>query len=113
MQTAIPVLPTLHIKNTILFYENTLGFTATDIGGYAIIKKGNVELHFFLCADEYLCNNTTCLIKVADVQCLFAEMVAIDMVLPENGLKEKFGRKLEFSIKDNNGVTLRFVQEKR
>jgi len=111
IQQIIPVLPALNIKQTILFYESVLGFTATDQGGYAVMKKGDIELHFFLCTDKYLCQNTSCYIKVTDVQCLFAELAALDIIYPENRLLDLPGGKKGFAIKDNNGILLRFAEE--
>ncbi len=112
IQKVIPVLPALNIKATILFYQKYLGFTGVDEGGYAKLKKGTVEMHFFLCTDKNICNNTTCYIQVTDVQCLFTDFATSDTIAPENILKDLAGGKKMFCIKDNNGNQLRFVQEK-
>jgi catechol 2,3-dioxygenase-like lactoylglutathione lyase family enzyme len=111
MQQAIPVLPTLNIKQTIQFYETELGFTGVDIGGYAILKKGKAEIHFTLCADKKLCEASSCYIRVTDVQCLFADFAGKEIIYPENKLVHSKGNKKSFTLKDNNGILLRFVQE--
>lgn len=108
---AIPVLPTNNINGTIMFYENVLGFTGTDQGAYAILKKGSIEIHFQLQADKQLCENSSCYIRVADVQCLYTEMAARGIIYPENKLLDLPGHKKGFTLKDNNGILLRFVQE--
>lgn len=95
-----------------MFYENVLGFTSFEYGPYAIIKKGDVELYFELCTDKQRCENTSCYIKVTDVQCLYAEMAAKGIIYPDNKLLNLPGGKKEFTLKDNNGILLRFVQEK-
>jgi hypothetical protein len=110
LQQAIPVLHTSDLKATIFFYESVLGFTASSLGNYAILKKGPAELHFTLCT-----HNTpgggVCYIKVTDIQCLFTEMAARDIIYPENRLMDLPGSKKTFTVKDNNGILLRFVQE--
>ena len=50
---AIPTLPSRSLGNTLLFYGK-LGFDGKVLGAgdsYAILKRGNLELHFFLHAD--------------------------------------------------------------
>ncbi len=111
LSQAIPVLPAININETIMFYENVLGFTGIDQGPYAILKKGSIELHFQLCADKKLCENTSCYIRVADVQCLYTNMAARGIIYPENRLLDLPGHKKAFTVKDNNGILLRFVQE--
>jgi hypothetical protein len=108
---AIPVLPALNIKATIMFYKDVLGFTGFDYGSYAIIKKGGVELYFELTTDRKLCESASCYIKVTDVQCLYAEMAAKSIIFPQNKLLDLPGGKKEFTLKDNNGILLRFVQQ--
>lgn len=113
IQKTIPVLPALNIKETIMFYESKLGFKAYNQGGYVIMKKGGIELHFFLCTDKYLCENSRCYIKVTDVQCLYIEMSAADIVNIKGKLKDSSRGLKEFCVSDNNGNKLRFVQENK
>jgi hypothetical protein len=109
---SIPVLPMLNTKETIKFYETILGFTAVDSGGYLQMKKEGIRLHFFLCADEYLCANTSCYIIVTNIEDLYIELCAQEMIPLNNKLAgDQWGKK-EFSVLDNNGNTLRFVEEK-
>ena len=112
IQKIIPVLPALNIKETIMFYENKLGFTTYNQGGYVVMKKDAVEIHFFLCADKHLCENSRCYIKVSDVECLYSELSAADIINLKGQLKDAPGRLKEFCVKDNNGNLLRFVEEK-
>jgi catechol-2,3-dioxygenase len=110
LQQAIPVLCTNNIKATINFYETVLGFTATHFGNYAIFKKGTVELHFMLNTHNTPCGGA-CYIRVSDVQCLYTEMAARDLMYVENKLLDLPRGKKSFTITDNNGILLRFVQE--
>ncbi|MFN8251481.1 MAG: hypothetical protein U0V75_06325 [Ferruginibacter sp.] len=112
IQQAIPVLQTINIIETIMFYKNVLGFTGTDMGAYAVLKKGSTELHFELCTHEKPCTASSCYIRVSDIQCLFSSLAAKGFIYPENQLKDLPGHKKGFTLKDNNGILLRFVQEK-
>lgn len=111
LQKVIPVLPSININETIRFYESKLGFTAHNKGGYVILKKDGIELHFFLCSDKYLCENSSCCIQVSDVECLYSELSAADIVNLKGKLTDKPGGIKEFSIKDNNGNRLIFAEE--
>ena len=111
LQKTVPILPAININETIMFYESKLGFKALNKGGYIIMKKDKVELHFFLATDKYLCQNSCCYIKVNDVQCLYAELSALDIIELKGKLTDKPGGIKEFSIRDNNGNLLRFAEE--
>lgn len=110
IQKAIPVLPAINIEDTIMFYENKLGFTAFDQGGYAIMKKGKIELHFFLCQDKKLCENSCCYIKVSDIQCLYTDLSALGIVTIKGKLEDRPRGIKEFSVRDNNGNLLKFAE---
>jgi predicted enzyme related to lactoylglutathione lyase len=111
IQAVIPVLPAINIEETIMFYETKLGFRATDKGGYAILKKGNSELHFFLCTDKNLCQNAVCYIKVSDIESLYIELSAFNLISLTGRLEDKPRGMKEFSIRDNNGNLLRFTEQ--
>lgn len=94
-----------------MFYKTVLGFTGTDMGTYAVLKKENTELHFQLGPAEKLQDSPGCYIRVSDIQCLFGNLAAKGYIYPENQLKDLPGHKKGFTLKDNNGILLRFIQE--
>ena len=94
-----------------MFYENVLGFTGFDQGSGAVLKKGPVEIHFFLSSDAQICKSASCYFRVADVQCIYTDIAARGIIYPENKLQDLPGGKKGFTLKDNNGILLRFVQE--
>jgi hypothetical protein len=110
LHSTTPVLPSINIKETIMFYESKLGFKAFDKGGYVIMKKDKTELHFFLCNNKYLCENSSCIIRVTDIECLYSELSVFDIIHPNGKLADKSGGIKEFSIIDNNGNLLRFTE---
>ena len=108
--TPIPVLPMVNKKETILFYESRLGFIAQDQGNYLVMKKDAAEIHFFICADKYLCANSRCVIKVSNIQDLYSDLCAVDIIELEGRLKDQPGGIKRFIITDNNGNTLQFEE---
>ena len=109
IQKTIPVLPAINIQDTIMFYESKLGFTAFDLGGYVVMKKDDAELHFFLCTDRYLCENSRSYIRVSNIEDLYIELSALNIILPNGKLAGKNRGLKEFCVRDNNGNLLRFA----
>lgn len=110
LQKAIPVLPVLNIRDSIDFYQIRLGFTGTSYGNYAILKKGAVEIHLNMSDPKKKFESHCCLISVSNVQDLYAELSARDLVLPDGQLATKAWGIKEFSIRDNSGNVLRFAE---
>jgi len=71
---AIPVLPSLDFDRTELFY-NGLGFaTFLRASEFLGVRRGRMELHFWLCDDPDQVKAGGCYIRVADVDGLYPEM---------------------------------------
>jgi len=107
-QQAVPVLPALSIKETMLFYETKLGFSGHDHGGYATMENNGTRLHFFECKDKYLCENSGCYIYTDNIEDLYARLSAFDIIHPDGKLESKAWGIKEFCVVDNNGNLLRF-----
>ena len=71
---AIPVLASLDIAAS-LDYFNKLGFETHDFGdhNYGIAIREHIELHFWLCPDKQVAENTSCYIRVNDIDALRAD----------------------------------------
>ena len=110
---AVPVLPALNIRETILFYEKKLGFSAFDHGGYVIMENDGIRLHFFLTTDKHLCENSGCYIYVSNIEDFYSRMSALDIIHPNGRLEVKPWGMKEFSVLDNNGNLLRFGEDTR
>jgi hypothetical protein len=111
IQKIIPVLPAINIQDTIMFYESKLGFTAFDQGGYAILQKDGIELHFFLSPNSKNFERSACHIKVTDIECLYTDLSKMGIVSIEGKLEGRAKGIKEFSVKDNNGNQLKFTGE--
>jgi catechol 2,3-dioxygenase-like lactoylglutathione lyase family enzyme len=112
---AIPVLPSRSLAATIRFYA-ALGFGGGIVAdGYAILERGDVELHFFahpkLLPEE---SHAGCYIRVADVAAVhqaFAEALLPRFGIPRmDALERKPWAMLEFAVVDADGNLVRVGQ---
>lgn len=109
---AIPILPGRSLPATIAFYER-LGFDGEIVGqAYAILTRGDLEIHFF----EYpevnaAISHAGCYLRVADVDALYEAFQAAH--LPPQGiprmdkLENKPWGMREFAVIDEDGNLLR------
>ncbi|MDN3655806.1 hypothetical protein QWZ08_09235 [Ferruginibacter paludis] len=108
----IPVLPAVSIRDTIDFYSSKLGFTGVNQGDYGILKLKDAEIHLSMFDINKPFHPGSCFILTDDIECLYADFSAKELIYPRTVLKDKPGRYKEFSIKDNNGNLVRFGQKK-
>ena len=73
----IPILASLDIAETSAFYVAQLGFAVVyqDVG-YLIVKRDEMELHFWKTDDRRFPENTSCYIRGGQVAALHAEYTA-------------------------------------
>jgi catechol 2,3-dioxygenase-like lactoylglutathione lyase family enzyme len=115
VDVSIPTLPARDLDETIAFWGR-LGFEPVfrtpDPEGYAILRRGSLEVHFFawpeLDADS---NYTGCYLRVADVDAMYQSFASAD--LPARGIpclagiEKKFYKMREFRLVDPNGNLVR------
>ena len=72
---AIPVLASLEIATSLDFFHK-LGFETHDFGdhNYGIAIREHIEIHFWLCADKHVAENTSCYVRVNDIHALHADL---------------------------------------
>jgi catechol 2,3-dioxygenase-like lactoylglutathione lyase family enzyme len=114
---AIPMLPSRSIAATVAFYAR-LGFTggahAAD-AGYAILKRGDIELHFFTHRELVPAESSAgCYIRVQGVGPIHEAWASAG--LPKRGipridaLEDKPWGLREFAVVDPDGNLLRIGQ---
>lgn len=114
---AIPILPSRSVSDTVAFYKR-LGFEGgvhQFNSSYAILRRGEVELHFFT-HEELLPEESSagCYIRVLDVEKFYRECSSSQ--LPGKGiprmetLENKPWGLREFAIIDPDGNLLRIGQ---
>ena len=112
-EVAIPIIPSRSIDQTVVFYER-LGFSAKVFqeAGYAILKRGTVEIHFFthpelIPAESY----SGCYIRVPDADEMYQSFVSAG--LPSRGIprltppEDKPWGMREFALVDGDGNLVR------
>jgi catechol 2,3-dioxygenase-like lactoylglutathione lyase family enzyme len=120
LRAIIPILPSRDLVKTRAFYER-LGFRTTgwwpqEFGGYAILVREGVELHFcpvsgFEPGDNY----AACYWRVRDVAAVHAQcraLVAVSEGIPRiTGLEDQPWGMREFALVDPDGNLLRIGEE--
>jgi catechol 2,3-dioxygenase-like lactoylglutathione lyase family enzyme len=115
---AIPILPSRSLPSTLAFFER-LGFEGEILGegdGYAILTRGDLELHFFLHTELVPAESWAgCYLRVADVEPLYKAFLTAG--LPQRGIprmdaiEDKPWGMREFAVVDEDGNLLRVGQE--
>ena len=113
---AIPILPSRSLRDTLAFFRR-LGFEGElhPHGGYAIIRRDSLELHFFahpgLVPAE---SSAMCYLRVSDAEGLFRAFAAAELPrqgIPRmDGLEDKPWGMREFAVVDSDGNLLRIGQ---
>ncbi len=105
-------MPSLNLDETAGFYQR-LGFhlEARYEGDYAILRRENCEIHFFLKGDlDPTRSFFGCYWRVRDAEALYAEFAALQ--LPSlHPVEEKPWGMLEFALIDPHGNLIRVGQE--
>ena len=105
---AMPVLASLDIAASLRFFHD-LGFETHDFGDndYGIAIREHIEIHFWLCADRYVAENTSCYVRVNDIHALRADFAArIDV----GGVVETPWGMDELHVRDPSGCLVKFGQ---
>ncbi|MGY8526025.1 VOC family protein [Paracidovorax citrulli] len=109
---AIPVLASLDMARTLSFYESVLGFETRNFGdsGYGIAVRDDTELHFWACEDRAIAENTSCYLRVDDIEAVHRELRAR---LPSLGeiVRTEWGMD-ELYVIDPDGNLIKFGQER-
>ena len=77
IQSTVPVLASLDLNQSVAFYTERLGFAKQlQADDYLIVSRDGAEIHFWLCHERHLAENTSCYVRVADTQLLFDEFTS-------------------------------------
>jgi len=109
---ATPVLASLDIERSVDFFCTRLGFHAlhTQQGVYGVVSRDAVSLHFWACAERHVAENTSCRVRVENVDRLYADCLASGIVHPKAPLAAKPWGTREFAIVDPDGNLVTFAQ---
>lgn len=113
LHKAIPLFPQPDVKKAAEFYRSKLGF---EIGfiydeDYAGVIRDNCVIHFWKCDDKKIAENTSCRVQTNDIDTLYEEYTACDVIHPNGKLEEKPWGYKEFAILDEAGNLITFAEE--
>jgi|GEM_PF-1244512 len=109
---AVPVLPAKNLNQTIQFYRDRLQFDATHYGDHLAVHVHGIAIHFVESTVPSGFQGAACCIYVRNIEDMYAYFSARDIIQPVQGLKDTWRRTKEFSITDNNGNKIRFLEKK-
>jgi predicted enzyme related to lactoylglutathione lyase len=110
-----PMLAVANMEETILFYQNVLGFTPTrQSPGYSIMERDGQTIHFQQAASEEVMNcvrgHTEIYIEVSDIRSLWEHVKPFKTKYKIRDLFDREYGMTEFHIADPNGCLV-FVGE--
>ncbi len=107
IKATIPILPSLNLDETAAFYAR-LGFAEESRwpDDYLIVSRDDGEIHFWVCEDAELSENSSCYVYVEDAAALYAEYLANGIEQMEAPAATDYDV-LEFSIVDPHGNQIR------
>jgi catechol 2,3-dioxygenase-like lactoylglutathione lyase family enzyme len=105
----LPVLPSLDIAATLAFYRDQLGFAKIvhQTPDYLILRRGEMELHFWLTDDRSLPEKTSVYLRGGGIAALHAEY-RTKGVSRLSDMEVRPWNMEEFYIHDPHGNLLRF-----
>ena len=105
---AIPLLASLDVAASLDFFRE-LGFETHDFGdyGYGIAIREHIEIHFWLCTERHVAENTSCCVRVNDIHALRADLAKRTKV--PGVVKTPWGMD-ELYVHDPNGSLVKFGQ---
>jgi catechol 2,3-dioxygenase-like lactoylglutathione lyase family enzyme len=108
---AIPALPVRSVDRSAGFYTQTLGFTlAHSEGGFAILKREDVELHLWQAAESFIAGTASCRIAVIGIDDLHHELEPRGILHPNAPLAAKPWGTREFAVLDPDGNLITFFE---
>ena len=106
VRSTIPVLASLDIAQSRQFYAERLGFSCQQQApDYLIMARNGCELHFWLCNERHVAENTSCYVR-ADTEALHADFAQRGLPLAPPVVRP-WGMK-ELYVIDPHGNLLKF-----
>lgn len=113
MLTAVPVLLSLDVPATVIFYTTKLGFTCLyQESGFAILQRDSLQLNFTGCNEQHLVDWSSCRVAVDGIDALYEACTSQGIVHPNSKLEDTDYGTREFGIVDIHGVLITFFERK-
>ena len=110
IQRTIPVLASLDLDESIAFYKDKLGFMEEyRDSDYATISREGFPIHFWLCDDRHISENTSCYVRVTNSDAYWEEFTGNGLTL-DRPIEREWGMK-ELYVIDPHGNLLKFGED--
>ncbi|MCJ8238423.1 glyoxalase [Peteryoungia algae] len=105
---AVPILPSLNFVETRNFYVENLGFeeVGLDCLDYLVVRRGGMELHFWLSDDPLQCQNSSVFFRATAPGEIYRDFCerGIEAICPS----DTQGGDVRFHVRDPHGNLLMF-----
>ncbi|THV15496.1 VOC family protein [Rhizobium rhizophilum] len=105
---AVPILPSLNFLETRNFYVENLGFeeVGLDCLDYLVVRRGGMELHFWLSDDPMQCQNSSVFFRATAPSEIYRDFCerGIEAIRPSDAE----GEDIRFHVRDPHGNLLMF-----
>lgn len=105
---AVPILPSLNFRETRNFYVENLGFeeVGLDCLDYLVVRRGGMELHFWLSDDPLQCQNSSVFFRASTPSEIYRDFCerGIEAIRPSDAE----GEDIRFHVRDPHGNLLMF-----
>ena len=108
LQKIAPVLPASDISATEKFFRDKMKFKTINFGNYLLVKKDNIEIHYYLWKGKEKFTASCCFIYADNIEDMYAKFSSIDVINPSSNPWLNSWGKREFQVTDNNGNVIRF-----
>jgi hypothetical protein len=110
--SAIPVLLSANIPETIVFFESKLGFRCRyHQEGMAIFVRDSIEIMYTYCPNQECIDWSCCRVRVDNIDALHAELTRLVPEHPNGPLRDTDYGTREFALLDCHGALLTFFQK--
>ncbi len=104
-----PTFPAADPSAAAAWYRDRLGFAVkSEMDGYAIVGRDEMEIHFWRCADKAFAENTSAYVRPDDIHALHAEMAGAAEGGRISEVADRDWGMREFYVWDPDGNLLRF-----
>lgn len=105
---AVPILPSLDFTETRNFYVDALGFEDVGFDGldYLVVRRGGMELHFWLSDDPMQCHNSSVFFRADAPTEIYRDLCdrGIEPIRPTDTCESG----MRFHVRDPHGNLLMF-----
>lgn len=111
--SAVPILASLETAETVEFYSKNLDFETVHHAPkeYLIMKRDNIEIHFWYCTDKRIAESTACRIQVSNINTLYEECTKRGFLRSDSKLQDVPWGNREFDVFDPHGNLITFYEE--